>query len=117
MYAPTETFLFTPWKWYSYLVFLYLVPIRTYPDRAVQLGSVLSALSRITLHLLLLWWLCSQMLAPPQSLHWLLMRLCSQMRVRPQSLHLLLWRLCWQMLAPPQSLHSLCGGRPRRRMP
>jgi len=38
--------------------------------------------------------LCSQMEAPPQSLHLLLRRLCSQMEAPPQSLHVLLTRLC-----------------------
>jgi len=36
--------------------------------------------------------LCSQMLAPPQSLHLLLMWLCSQMLAPPQSFQVLLWR-------------------------
>ena len=48
--------------------------------------------------------LCSQMEAPPPSLHLLLRRLCSQMEAPPQSLHSLLRRLCTQMQAPPQSL-------------
>jgi hypothetical protein len=49
--------------------------------------------------------LCSQMEAPPQSLHLLLSRLCSQMEAPLQSLHVLLSRLCSQMEVPPQFLH------------
>ena len=51
--------------------------------------------------------MCWQMLPPPHSLHWLLIRLCWQMPSPPQSLHLCLSLLCWQMLPPPQSLHRL----------
>ena len=50
--------------------------------------------------------LCQQMLAPPQSLHLLLMQLCGQMLAPPQSLHWLLRRRCAQTLTPPQSFHE-----------
>ena len=39
-----------------------------------------------------------QMLAPPHSLHRLLLRRCWQMLAPPHSLHVLLRRRCWQML-------------------
>jgi hypothetical protein len=60
--------------------------------------------------LLILRRLCSQMPAPPQSLHLLLMWLCWQIPAPrfpfPQSLHLLRMSLCSQMPEPLQSLHA-----------
>ena len=44
--------------------------------------------------------LCSQMLAPPHGLHWLLLRLCSQMPAPPHGLHLLRSRLCGHFARP-----------------
>src|SRR6056300_1720579 len=54
------------------------------------------------------------MLAPPQSLHWLLIRWCSQMLAPPQCLHLLLRRWCWHILPPACML--LLGGVIRSRL-
>ena len=50
---------------------------------------------------------CGQMLAPPHSLHLLLMRWCGQMFDPPHSLHWLLMHWCWQMLDPPHSFNFL----------
>ena len=50
---------------------------------------------------------CSQMLPPPQPLHWLLWRWCSQRPLPPQSLHWPFCRWCSQRPLPPQSLHLL----------
>ena len=61
--------------------------------------------------------LCSQMLAPPQSLHLLLIRLCSQMLAPPQSLHLFLWRLCSHFLRPLCGALSRCLCLPRSHPP
>ena len=53
------------------------------------------------------------MLAPPHSLHLLLMRWCWQMLAPPHSLHLLLMRWCWQRphdlrhTEPPQCVECL----------
>ena len=57
------------------------------------------------------------MLAPPQSMHLLLMRLCSKMLVPPQNLHWFLWRLCSIFLRPLRGCGALIrcpGGRGRR---